>query len=198
MTIGPDGHPLGVLPLGDALARARQHGLDLVEVAPNARPPVCKILDYGKFKYEAAKREREARRQNLSAKLKELKYHLTTDTHDYMVKMRHAEDFLFKGMKVKAMVVLRGREMLRKDDALTMAGRIVADLAHVAQVDHPPKLVGRNVNIMLTPLPVKKRVRKYTVENEVYDDIPDSSDDGVEGNQSGSSSPESPAPQHQP
>lgn len=178
MTIGPDGHPLGVLQLQDALNKARQYGLDLVEVAPNARPPVCKILDYGKFKYEIAKREREAKKQNLSAKVKELKFHLNTDTHDYMVKMRHAEDFLFKGMKVKAMLVLRGREMLRKDDGRAMALRIVADLAHVANADNDPKLVGRNINMMLTPLPVKKRVRKYTVEDEVYDDVPESAGDG--------------------
>jgi translation initiation factor IF-3 len=148
-------------------------GLDLVEVAPNARPPVCKILDYGKFRYEMAKKEREAKKHNLSARVKELKFHLNTDTHDYMVKMRHAEDFMIKGMKVKLMLVLRGREMIRKDDARAMAQRIIVDLSHVASADNEPKLVGRNINLMLTPLPEKKRVRKYTVENEVYDDVPE-------------------------
>jgi translation initiation factor IF-3 len=178
MTIGPDGQPLGVLPLSDALNKARQYGLDLVEVAPNARPPVCKILDYGKFKYEAAKRERESKKHNLAAKVKELKFHINTDTHDYMVKMRHAEDFLFKGMKVKAVLVLRGREMLRKDDGRSMALKIITDLAHVATADNDPKLVGKNFNIMLTPLPVKKRVRKYTVEDEVDDNVPEGANDG--------------------
>jgi translation initiation factor IF-3 len=178
MTIGPEGQPLGILQLSDALAKARQFGLDLVEIAPNARPPVCKILDYGKFKYEIAKRERETKKQNLSAKVKELKFHLNTDTHDYMVKMRHAEDFLFKGMKVKAMLVLRGREMLRKEDGRVLAVKIVGDLAHVAAADNDPKLVGRNINMMLTPLPVKKRVRKYTVEDQVYEDVPEGAEDG--------------------
>jgi translation initiation factor IF-3 len=178
MVIGPDSQPLGVLQLSDALGKAHQLGLDLVEIAPNARPPVCKILDYGKYKYELAKRERETKKQNLSAKVKELKFHLNTDTHDYMVKMRHAEDFLFKGMKVKAMLVLRGREMLRKEDGKVLAVKIVGDLAHVAASDNEPKLVGRNINMMLTPLPVKKRVRKYTVEDEVYDDVPEGANDG--------------------
>jgi translation initiation factor IF-3 len=197
MTIGPDGQPLGVLQLSDALGKARQYGLDLVEVAPNARPPVCKILDYGKFKYEVAKRERETKKQNLSAKVKELKFHLNTDTHDYMVKMRHAEDFLYKGMKVKAMLVLRGREMLRKEDGRVMAVKIVADLAHVAAADNDPKLVGRNINMMLTPLPVKKRVRKYTVEDEVYDDVPEDADDGGPDDDHDAPEPGGAAPQPQ-
>lgn len=177
LTIGPEGQPLGILQLADALSKARQAGLDLVEVAPNARPPVCKILDYGKFRYEMAKRDREAKKHNLSARVKELKFHLNTDTHDYMVKMRHAEDFMIKGMKVKLMLVLRGREMIRKDDARALAFKIIADLAHVASADNDPKLVGRNINLMLTPLPEKKRVRKYTVENEVYDDVPEGPED---------------------
>ena len=146
-------------------------------MAPNARPPVCKILDYGKFRYEMAKRDREAKKHNLSARVKELKFHLNTDTHDYMVKMRHAEDFMIKGMKVKLMLVLRGREMIRKDDARALAFKIIADLGHVASADNDPKLVGRNINLMLTPLPEKKRVRKYTVENEVYDDVPEGPED---------------------
>lgn len=197
MTIGPDGQPLGVLAISEALIRARQYGLDLVEVAPNARPPVCKILDYGKFKYEIAKRERESRKHNVSAKLKELKFHLNTDTHDYMVKMRHAEDFLFKGMKVKAMLVLRGREMLRKDDGLTMVKRIIADLAHVASADNIPKLIGRNINMMLTPLPAKKRVRKYTVEDEVYEDVPEGDDSGGDADDGpeDTGAPENPQPE---
>jgi len=165
-------------------------GLDLVEVAPNARPPVCKILDYGKFRYEMAKKDREAKKHNLSARVKELKFHLNTDTHDYMVKMRHAEDFMIKGMKVKLMLVLRGREMIRKDDARAMAQRIIVDLSHVASADNEPKLVGRNINLMLTPLPEKKRVRKYTVENEVYDDVPEgpeeAEDDDSDSNKSSS------------
>ena len=171
--IGPDGEQLGVVSTNDALARARQVGLDLVEISPKAQPPVCKILDFGKFRYEVAKREKEARKHNLSAKVKELKFHINIDAHDYMVKMRHAEDFLMRGMKVKLMLVLRGREMLRKDDGREMAGKIKSDLLHVAVADNDPKLVGRNINMMLTPLPANKRVRKYTREGEEYEDTVD-------------------------
>ncbi|NJL19402.1 MAG: translation initiation factor IF-3 [Bdellovibrionaceae bacterium] len=164
MAIGPDGAPLGVVPTAKALAIAQTHGLDLVEVSPTANPPVCKILDFGKYLYELAKRERESKKHQISSKLKELKFHVNTDAHDFMVKMRHAEDFLFKGMKVKLLIVLRGREMMLQDAALQKARRIIAELEHVATADQDPKLVGRNVNIMLTPLPVQRRSRKLTAE----------------------------------
>jgi translation initiation factor IF-3 len=162
LAIGPDGAPLGVIPTAKALAVAQSHGLDLVEVSPTANPPVCKILDFGKYLYELAKRERDSKKHLISSKLKELKFHVNTDSHDYMVKMRHAEGFLFKGMKVKLLIVLRGREMMLQDAALEKARRIIGELEHVATADQAPKLVGRNVNMMLTPLPVQRRSRKLT------------------------------------
>jgi translation initiation factor IF-3 len=182
LTIGPDGKSLGVLPIEKALSVAKEHGLDLVEIGPTARPPVCKIVDYGKFRYEESKREKEARKHNHSIKLKELKLHITTDAHDYMVRMKHAEKFLFKGMKAKILVVLRGREMQQKDLAGQMMIRIKNDLAHIGIPDSPPKLLGRNYSMLLSPLAEAKRVRKYTAAHDVDDDDDEDTDtDSDEG-----------------
>ena len=165
MAVGPKGESLGVMPTQKALEIARVNGLDLVEISPNARPPVCKILEYGKFKYELAKREKEKKSSPAINKVKELKFHLNIDEHDYLVKMRHAEGFLLKGMKVKLMMVLRGREMMRKDWAEKRVEEIRKDLEHVAIADNTPKLVGRNINLMLTPLPANKRKTRFTSED---------------------------------
>jgi translation initiation factor IF-3 len=177
MAIGPKGESLGVMPTQKALELARVNGLDLVEISPNARPPVCKILEYGKYKYELAKREKDKKTSPAINKVKELKFHLNIDSHDYLVKMRHAEGFLLKGMKVKLMMVLRGREMMRKDWAEKRVEEIRVDLEHVAVADNQPKLVGRNINLMLTPLPANKRKVRFT-------------DDGADG-----SVPEQPEPE---
>jgi translation initiation factor IF-3 len=164
MLIGPDGKNLGVVPTPKAQELAKRCGLDLVEISPRARPPVCKIIDYGKYRYELAKKEKDSKK--IVHKVKELKFRLTTDDHDYLVKMRHAEDFLMKGMKVKLMLVLRGREMMQKGLAGERIEQIKAELAHVAVADNDPKLVGRNYNLMLTPLPAGKRQRRFTVEED--------------------------------
>lgn len=169
MLIGPDGKNLGIVPTIKAQELAKRCGLDLVEISPRARPPVCKILDYGKYRYEMAKKEKDS--VKIVSKVKELKFRLTTDEHDYMVKMRHAEDFLMKGMKVKLLVVLRGREMMRKDLASERIAQIKAELAHVAVADNDPKFIGRNFNLMLTPLPAGKRRRKFTSENEASAEV---------------------------
>jgi translation initiation factor IF-3 len=171
--IGPEGQPLGVLPIQEALGHARRAGLDLVEVSPNARPPVCKILDFGKFRYEASKRDRDSRKHNVAAKVKELKFHINIDEHDYMVKMRQAERFMFKGMKVKIAMVFRGREMQHQEIGKELVKRIRADLLHIGTADAEPKLIGKNINMMLTPLPEKKRVRKFTEEHDIDDESDD-------------------------
>lgn len=184
LVIGPDGQSLGVISVNDALAHARRAGLDLVEISPKARPPVCKILDYGKFRYEMSKKDKEARKANNAAKVKELKFHINIDEHDYMTKMRHAEDFLFRGMKAKLMMVFRGREMQHQNLGREVVTRIRKDLEHVGVADAEPKLVGRNINLMLTPLPVKKRVRKYTDDSIEYEGV-DASEDGDQSQDSG-------------
>ncbi len=171
LAIGPDGQSLGVIDVHRALAEARRHGLDLVEVSPKARPPVCKILDYGKYRYELAKKDKEARKQNSAAKVKELKFHVNIEEHDYSTKLRNAEQFLFKGMKAKLMLVFRGREMQHQELGRELVARIRKDLEHVGVADAEPKLVGRNINLMLTPLPLRKRARKFTKEtDEDFDD----------------------------
>jgi translation initiation factor IF-3 len=166
LVIGADGHSLGVLDVHQALQEARRHNLDLVEVSPKSRPPVCKILDYGKFRYELAKKDKEARKQNSAAKVKELKFHVNIEEHDYATKLRNAEQFLFKGMKAKMMLIFRGREMQHQELGRELVARIRKDLEHVGSADAEPKLVGRNINLMLTPLPIRKRVRKFTKETD--------------------------------
>lgn len=176
LVIGPDGASLGVMPTGNAIELAMKSGLDLVEISPNARPPVCKILEYGKFKYEMAKKEKD-KKTTTANKVKELKFHLNIDSHDYLVKMRHAESFLLKGMKVKLMMVLRGREMMRKEDAEARVEVIRKDLEHAAIADNIPKLVGRNINLMLTPLPANKRKARFTSNSDMDADEETGSED---------------------
>lgn len=176
LTIGQDGRPLGVLSIQDALEAARRAGLDLVEVSPNSNPPVCKILDYGKYRYEEAKRKKESRHHQSANKVKELKFHANIDSNDYMVKVRQAERFLLKGHKTKILMVFRGREMAHKDIGFEVVQRIRQDLVHVATPDAEPKLIGRNITLMLIPLPERKRVRRWTKEDDVED--ADESGDG--------------------
>ncbi len=161
------------MPPQDALTKAKAFQLDLVEISPKAKPPVCKIIDFGKFKYDIAKKERDAKKNNVASKLKELKFHLNIDGHDYGIKMKHAEQFMLKGMKVKILLRFRGREMQHQNLGMELVKRIITDLAHIGNADYEPKLVGRNINLMLSPLPLKKRVRKYTQENEQVEEIED-------------------------
>ncbi|NDE85235.1 MAG: translation initiation factor IF-3 [Verrucomicrobia bacterium] len=176
--VDASGQKLGVVSLNDAMAAARQAGLDLVEVSGNTNPPVCKILDFGKFRYELAKRDREAKRHNLAAKVKEMKFHVNIDPHDYATKMRHAEDFLWKGMKVKVVMAFRGREMQHQDLGKTLVNSIRSDLKLVGVADAEPKLIGKNITMMLTPLPVKKRVRRWTTEEAEGADEEESGEEG--------------------
>jgi len=170
LVIAADGQSKGVMQVSDAIILARQSGLDLVEVAPNARPPVCKVLDYGKFRYEEAKRERESKKGSTADKVKELKFHVNIEEHDYMTKMRHAEGFMMKGMKVKIVMIFRGREMQHQNIGKALVTRIRGDLIHIGVADSEPKLVGKNITMMLTPLPANKRVRKYTTEHDTEDE----------------------------
>ncbi len=178
MVIGFDSKPLGVMTLSEALAASRRQGYDLVEISPNANPPVCKILDYGKYRYELAKKDRDAKKNTAATKVKELKFHINIDAHDYQVKMRHAEGFMFKGMKVKLLMVFRGREMMHQDIGVNLMKRIRADLLHIGTADAEPKMIGKSINMMLTPNPVQKRVRKWTREDdpELADEGDDESD----------------------
>ncbi len=170
LVIGPDGKSYGVMQTPDAILKAKQYGVDLVEISPNATPPVCKITDYGKFRYELAKKERENKKPNFAQKVKELKFHLNIDGHDYETKMRHAEEFMFKGMRVKFILVLRGREMIHKELGLKLMQKVKAEMSQVGNPDAEPKLLGKNISMMLSPLPAQKRVRKFT-EEDIEDEI---------------------------
>jgi translation initiation factor IF-3 len=150
-TIDMDGKPLGVLPIGKALALAQEKGLDLVEVAPNATPPVCRIVDYGKFKYEQTKREREAHKHQQANKLKEIKLRLNIDAHDYQTKLKHMMEFLQKGMKVKVSVFFRGRENAHPEYGAKLLQRVIEDVQGTGRPEMMPRQQGRSLQMMLGP-----------------------------------------------
>jgi translation initiation factor IF-3 len=150
---------LGVLKLPDALRKAQGMGLDLVEVAPNANPPVCRIVDFGKFRYELSKQDKE--KKNSASKLKEIKFRVNIDEHDYVTKLRRAEEFLDKGNKVKVQLQFRGREMAHQELGDQLMQRVKGDLSTMAQVEMEPKHMGKSINMTLSPLPAAKRKRRF-------------------------------------
>ena len=157
--IGTEGKQLGVLSLGDALTLARSHGLDLVEIAPNANPPVCRIVDYGKFRYEQAKRDKESRKHQHATKVKEVQLSPKIDPHDLSVKLEHAIGFLCDDMKVKVTLRFRGREMAHTEFGFQVVQDFLANLAAYGHPDFEPKLLGRGIIVMITPLPRNKRAK---------------------------------------
>lgn len=160
--IGADGQQVGIVSRDEALAAAKAAGLDLVEISASARPPVCRILDFGKYMYEQSKRQKESKAKASSAsKIKEVKMRVRTEEHDYLTKLRHAEEFLYKGNKLKISLMFRGRENEHKELGLEVVAKAALDLAHTGTADSPPKLSGRHVNMIMTPLPVAKRKLKF-------------------------------------
>ena len=157
--IGLDGKQLGVLQLGDALNLARASGVDLVEIAPNATPPVCRIVDFGKFRYEQAKRDKESRKHQHATKVKEVQLSPKIDPHDLGVKIGHAVDFLCEDMKVKVTLKFRGREMAHTEFGFQVIQKFLAENAPYGHPDFQPKLIGRGINVMISPLPRNKRAR---------------------------------------
>jgi len=157
--VGSTGEQLGIMKLSDALRHAQGLGLDLVEVAAQANPPVCRIVDYGKFKYELAKHDKE--KKNAGSKLKEIKFRVNIDDHDYETKLRHAEEFLDKGNKVRVQLQFRGREMAHQELGRQLMERVKIDLQTMANVEQEPKQQGRNVTMTLAPLPAAKRKRNF-------------------------------------
>ncbi len=149
--ISPDGTQLGILPIEQALQTAYSQNLDLVEVAPEARPPVCRIMDYGKYRYEQSKKAREARKKQTIIELKEIKLRPKTEEHDFQFKARHAERFLKEGNKAKITMMFRGREMIRMDRGKALLNRFVETLKDVAVVEQAPKIEGRNMTLILAP-----------------------------------------------
>lgn len=136
----------------DALRQAQELGLDLVEVAPNSRPPVCKIMDYGKYKYQQQKKQQEARKNQTTVQIKEIKVRPKTDDHDFKTKLKHVRRFLEKGDRVKVTVFFRGREIVHKDRGLMILERMVEAVADIAKVEQQPRSEGRTMSLLVAPL----------------------------------------------
>jgi translation initiation factor IF-3 len=151
--IGPEGEQLGVLPLETALAKAQEFGLDLVEVSPMAKPPVCKIMDYGKFKYETKKKASEAKKKQTIVKLKEVKFRPKTEEHDYAFKTKAIREFLAEGNKARVTVMFRGREITHREIGQAILRRIETELKDIAVVEQPSRLEGRLLFMILAPNP---------------------------------------------
>lgn len=140
---------------------ARRLGLDLVEISASARPPVCRILDFGKYRYQQSKKGKDGKSQRTKNKVKEVKFRVRIEDHDYFTKIKHAEEFLGKGNKVKLSLMFRGREIEHKDLGFETIARAVADLEHIGHQDTDARLAGRFINTMVSPLPEKQRIFKY-------------------------------------
>jgi translation initiation factor IF-3 len=158
--VGPNGEQLGVLPTDQALARAQAEGLNLVEVNPMARPPVCKIMDYGRFKYEEKKKANEAKKKQVVVKVKEVKLRPKTEEHDYETKLRHVRDFIEEGNKAKITIMFRGREITHRELGTAILDDVTADTKDIAVVDQQVRLEGKTMFIILGPNPkVAQRAR---------------------------------------
>ncbi|WP_442907552.1 translation initiation factor IF-3 [Kineococcus sp. G2] len=149
--VGPNGEQVGIVRVEDALRLADEAGLDLVEVAPTARPPVCKLMDFGKFKYESDMKAREARKNQTNTILKEIRFRLKIDPHDYATKKGHVERFLKGGDKVKVMIMFRGREQSRPEMGFRLLQRLAEDVADLGSVESSPRQDGRNMVMVIGP-----------------------------------------------
>ena len=155
--IDQDGKQAGIMSSRDALALAEREGLDLVEVVPTATPPVCKVINYGKFRYDQTKKEKEGKKAQHQVKVKEIKFKPNIDVHDFNYKVNHAKQFLEKGFKVKVTCMFRGREMAHQDVGKSLFERLVEVLEEVAQPEGPRKMMGRILSMVLAPSIAKKK-----------------------------------------
>jgi translation initiation factor IF-3 len=154
--IDADGEQIGILPTRDALARAERQGLDLVEVSPTAKPPVCRIMDYGKYKYDQEKKQKAQKKNASATKVKELKFHANVDVHDFETKLRHARDFLGAGNRVKCSLFFRGREGAHQELGFDVMNRVLDELKDIANAEQEPRLMGRSIIMLLTPKPQRQ------------------------------------------
>ena len=154
--IGPEGDQIGVMTVPQALQAAEEAGLDLVEVSPNAEPPVCKIVDYGKYRYQQTKKEKENKKSQHQVKVKEIKLKPNIDTHDLETKLRHARDFILKGDKVRLTCTFRGRELMYTDKGQEVINYLCDQLADIATPESPAKLLGKILSTVLAPGARKK------------------------------------------
>lgn len=157
--IGDGSKQLGIMALGDALNLARANGVDLVEIAANAQPPVCRLVDYGKFRYEQAKKDKDSKKHQHANKVKEVQLSPKIDPHDLQTKVEHAVNFLCEDMKVKVTLKFRGREMAHTEFGFQVVQKFLAEIAPFGHPDFEPKLMGRGINVMISPLPRNKRAK---------------------------------------
>jgi translation initiation factor IF-3 len=155
--IGEDSKQIGILSLAEAISMARAQGVDLVEIVPNATPPVCRIVDFGKYRYEQAKKEKESKKHQHANKVKEVQLSPHIDPHDFSVKLSHAVDFLCEDMKVKVTLKFRGREMAHQEFGFQQVNKLLQEVAAWGHADFTPKLAGRSIHVMISPLPRNKR-----------------------------------------
>lgn len=174
--VGPEGEQVGVVRIDMALRLAQEADLDLVEVSPNSNPPVVKVMDYGKFKYEAAQKAKEARKNQANTVLKEIRFRLKIDTHDYETKRRKAEGFLKSGDKVKAMILFRGREQSRPELGVKLLQRFADDVSEYGTVEFTPTIDGRNMVMIIGPLKTKAEQKQRQKSGSADETTPASSD----------------------
>ncbi len=172
---------LGVMNTREAVDKAKAVGMDLVEVAPNAKPPVCRVCDYGKYKYEQAKLKKKS--PKTVHRIKEIKLRVGTDTHDYNIKLARAEQFLDEGNKVRVRLQFRGRENAHREIGFVVLNKVAEDLKEIANVDQQARLAGRAVNMMLSPLPQGQRKRKFYLSHGNLIDPDDQGDEHLEFNE---------------
>ena len=175
--IGPDGDMLGLMPPEEALKIAKSHGLDLVEVAANAQPPVCRILEFGKYKYELSKNKKN--KEKTAKRVKEAKFRPRIEEHDYVTKLRRSEKFLHQGNKLKVTLMFRGREMEHINIGMEVVRRAIKDLSGVGRPDDEPKLSGRFIMVNLSPLPSTQRVLKYNTAEEAEVEEPEDEEETI-------------------
>jgi len=172
--IGSDGEMLGVMPPEEAVKIAKSEGLDLVEVAANAHPPVCRILEFGKYKYELSKNKKN--KEKSAKRIKEAKFRPRIEEHDYVTKLRRSEKFLHQGNKLKVTLMFRGREMEHINVGMDVVKRAIQDLSGVGRPDDEPKLNGRFIIVNLSPLPENQRVLKYNSVEEAESELEEEDD----------------------
>ncbi|MBP7830554.1 MAG: translation initiation factor IF-3 [Kiritimatiellae bacterium] len=154
--IGPDGQQIGVITTREALERASREGMDLVEISPNAQPPVCRIMDYGKYKYEQEKKDKQARRHQSATRVKEIQFHPNVGDHDYQTKVRHTREFLQEGHRVKIGLFFRGRERAHEEIGFNVMNRVLKDCQDLGTPEQMPRFIGRAIFMLLCPKPGAK------------------------------------------
>lgn len=165
--IDSDGTMLGIMGIRDALKIAEEREIDLVEIAPQANPPVCKLIDYGKFAYELQKKEKQIKKSSAASQMKEIRFKSRTAAHDFNFKLKHARAFIEDGNKVKATVIFRGREIAHTDIGKELLEKFIEEMSDIAKVDSPLKFEGKNLSVILSPAKTKKA--KPSKEQELKD-----------------------------